>query len=75
MNYENSPPYYQDQQYYWDHQQNCQYKKLTIYITALMKVVGIQAKDGRIEVAIDKEEAKRATEVNSRRQNGYGGLT
>ena len=40
-----------------------------------MKVVGIQAKDGRIEVAIDKEEAKRATEVNSRRQNGYGGLT
>ena len=40
-----------------------------------MKVVGIQAKDGRIEVAIDKEEAKRVTEVNSRRQNGYGGLT
>ena len=40
-----------------------------------MKVVGIQAKDGRIEVAIDKEEAKRATEVNSRRQNGYSGLT
>ena len=28
-----------------------------------MKVVGIQAKDGTIEVAIDKEEAKRATEV------------
>ena len=49
--------------------------KMTIYITALMKVVGIQAKDGRIEVAIDKEEAKRATEVTSRRQNGYGGLT
>ena len=37
--------------------------KMTIYITALMKVVGIQAKDGTIEVAIDKEEAKRATEV------------
>ena len=28
-----------------------------------MKVVGIQAKDGRIEVAIGKEETKRATEV------------
>ena len=28
-----------------------------------MKVVGIQAKDGTIEVAIDKEETKGATEV------------
>ena len=28
-----------------------------------MKVFGIQAKDGTIEVAIGKEEAKRATEV------------
>ena len=41
--------------------------KMTIYITALMKVVGIQAKDGIIEVAIDKEEAKRATEVIGKR--------
>ena len=36
---------------------------MTIYIRALMKVVGIQAKDGTIEVAIGKKEAKRATEV------------
>ena len=38
-------------------------KNMTIYITALMKVVGIQAKDGTLEVAIGKEEAERATEV------------
>ena len=44
-----------------------------------MKVAGIQAKDGRIEVAIGKEEGQEGNrgnwERNSRRQNGYGGLT
>ena len=79
MNYENSPPYYQDQQYYWDHQQNCQYKQNDYLYNSPDEGSwnpGQRWKSrGGYRQGRGQEGNRGNWERNSRRQNGYGGLT
>ena len=66
MNYENSPPYYRDQQYYWDHQQNCQNQQYDYLYNS--------PDEGSLNPG-QRWDNRGNWKRNSGRQNEYGGLT